>query len=572
MTIDLYGHPIPQPDPAHAKALKAILAAAKKTRFGTLTLDLRNPDHHLHLMRTFAGGDGAGIHFPQTVRTLERTKIAHERDGGPKPMTLFELTDPPLNTFLAAAKIIYCDILSDNTTVVVGGAITLLETAQSVSVELQVVDNNTNSTIAKVTPPIGVNQYSTQVTCQGTLTQPPNVTAVLTCVITPVGGGQAMTLVDTCIYQGVETVQSVTVTDPVSKKTPARNYIKIGLNRDQSQQPDCDYWYSYGVSGPTPIVGVAVNGGAQLASGYSTTATPGFSGYLILYRRDSLVGGGACIVQPPNTNFTQWVTDSKTSFTWQFNPDTFKGAPWDQNQTIDLDFFMEFQVQTNSGPAGMGRVRVTSIPIVYNNNAPPNVKSIPSLTFVWGCLPAGTMVGTVQGDMAIEAIAVGTELPAGRDGRTMVVTRTWKGWEKSPLVCITDDRGRAMRLTSEHPVVTEAGMCLASELARGMRALAADGTFSRLVEVERVAFDGPVYNLDVEPADGSPAGDPEPTFVANGLVVGDNQMQGEYSRRAIERLTTAPAVPPVEWALDVENSRRRAERRALVRELAEAAG
>jgi hypothetical protein len=545
-------------DSKHAKALGRIIDEAQQTRFGTLSLDTRKPHHLLHLTQTFVGPKKSAPYFPHTQRVLDEVTVDHKVNGGPRPTTLFEMADPPVNTFLAAAKILYCNVLADGVTVAVGGVITMLQKPYSVSVNLVIMDMNTNQPIANVTPPISTSQYSQQVAAQGTLTQPPNVSAVLTCVITPVSGGTSITLVDTCLYQGVQSVQSVQVTDPVSRFQPPRSYIKIGLNRDSNQQPDCDYWYQYGTSGPQPIVGVAVNGSATLASGFSTSASPGFNGYLYLYRRDSLVGGGACIVFAPNSDFTQYITNQQTAFTWKFPTNTFQGAPWDQNQTVDLDFFMQFSLLQGGNPSGMGSVRVTSIPSTYVGNAPPNVGPIPPLTFVWGCLPAGTLVTTEEGDVPIELITDGMNVIGGPGRRLMNVVRTWKGWEKNPLIHITDDRGLTIRLTSEHPVMTDTGMRLASELTVGTAVLTSDGSFARLLNVERVDFDGLVYNLDVEPVDEGEDDELITTFIAGGFVVGDNRMQGECSRLALQRMIAEPSKVPSELALDIENSVRRA--------------
>jgi hypothetical protein len=562
----------PKLNAKHAKALRTILAEAQQTRFGTLSLDTRKPHHLLHLTQTFVGPSKSAPYFPYTEQLIKELTIAHEANGGPRPGTLFELTDPPTNTFQAAAKILYCNVLADGVTAVVGGVVTLLQQPFSISVNLVIMDMNTNQPIANVTPPITTSQYSQQITAQGTLTQPPNISAVLTCVITPSAGATPITMVDTCIYQGVQPVQSLQIQDPVSKQQPPRTYVKIGLNRTSAQQPDCDYWYEYGTTGPLPIVGVTIKGSATLTSGFSTAATPGFNGYLYLYRRDSLVGGGACIVLVPNTNFTQYVTNQTTSFTWSFPTDTFQTVQWDQNQTVDLDMFMQFSLVRSGSPAGMGSVRVTSIPQTYVGGPPPNVGNNLPLTFVWGCLPAGTLVSTPVGDIPIELISEGSTVLSGTNNQLMRVVQTWEGWEKDSLVYITDEHGRTVRLTSEHPVMTDTGMRIARELDVGTAVLAANGLYVRLQEIVTAPFAGPVFNLDVEPLDGLDDERLTTTFVADGFVVGDNRMQGMHSQQALERILAQCADVPPELALDVENSIRRAAGLPLTRTVSAAAG
>jgi hypothetical protein len=251
---------------------------------------------------------------------------------------------------------------------------------------------------------------------------------------------------------------------------------------------------------------------------------------------------------------TAYVTPASTSFTWSFPTNTFQGAPWDQNQTIDLDFFMEFSVQQQGGgPVGLGRVRATSIPQVYANGGPPNVYPVPPLTFVWGCLRGGTRVRTATGERAIETLEVGDQV-CGADGVQLItVTNTWKGWETRPLIRVVDDAGRSVELTELHPVATDGGMVAARSLERGMQVRVEGGELATLVEVERMPFEGPVYNIDLgQGAEGS-------QLIANGFVVGDNRAQGELSAQMLLSRKQLSSEIPEGWALDIENSRRRAE-------------
>jgi hypothetical protein len=309
--------------------------------------------------------------------------------------------------------------------------------------------------------------------------------------------------------------------------------------------------------------GISVSGSATLSQ--TLGGAPGFNGYLYLYRRGGLAGGGACIVYPPGTAFTTTGTNpqvipSGTGFSWNFPTDTFQAAPWSQDQTIDLDFYMGFNMQS-----GTGQIRVTSIP---SSLAPSsNVASIPYLMFVWGCLPAGSMVGTPGGDMAIETIKTGMQVDGGLENGLMEVTETWTGWEDTPLVHITDERGRAVRMTTQHPVMTDAGMRLAIDIAAGDRLVTADGSYVTAASVERVDFNGPVYNLEVKPVNENVGEEADGIFVVDGFVVGDNVAQGKYSHSAIQNAKVGPFVLSPEFALDAENAARRSAGLPLTLEL-----
>lgn len=556
---DSYGNTITLPDAEHAQALNNIIEEAQKTRFGTLSLDARNPDHLLHLTRTLVGKDGDAPYFPAGQRMLDMIQAEHEANG-PARATLFELDDPPTNTFMAAAKIVYC--ANAGAQVTVGGVLTLLERASQVVLKLQIYDlNNNGSLIGESIPIISADPpVSNAVTASGTCAPPGvNISAVLTASYVDAGGILQGPIVDVCYFKGAQAVQSVTVTNPV--RLPAHMslpYIKIGLNRTSDQRNDCDYYYQYGVNGSQPIVGVSVSGSATLSQ--TLAAAPNFNGYLYLYRRGGLAGGGACIVFAPGSDFTQYVTNQQTGFTWAFPTNTFQAAPWGQDQTIDLDFFMGFNTQS-----GAAQVRVTSIP--SSLAASVNSASIPYLMFVWGCLPAGSMVGTPGGDMAIETIKVGMQVDGGPQNGLMEVTEKWTGWEEEPLVHITDDRGRIVRLTTQHPVMTDAGMRLAIDIAAGDRLMTADGSYVTAASVERVDFNGPVYNLEVKPVNENADEEADGTFVVDGFVVGDNVAQGKYSHSKIQNAEAGPLVLSPEFALDAENAARRAAGLPLTLEL-----
>src|SRR5262249_38078749 len=132
--------------------------------------------------------------------------------------------------------------------------------------------------------------------------------------------------------------------------------------------------------------------------------------------------------------------------------------------------------------------------------------------------------------------------------------------------------GRTVRMTSEHPVMTDTGMCIAREINVGTAVLAADGSYARVEEIVTAPFAGLVFNLDVEPLDGLDDERLTTTFVADGFVVGDNRMQGLCSQQALERLLAHSADVPPELALDVENSIRRAAGLPLTRKVSAAAG
>ncbi len=559
--LDAFNNPIPQPSPAAAAARAAVIRQSQATKFGVLALDMRNPDHREHLTQTFVGAPGQPLHFPATQQVLDALLQQHVANGGPQPTTLFERANTVSATWMPAVKIAYCDILSDGKTIVAGGILTLVDKAQISWMNLQIVDNNSTppQVIATVSPPAQFDRYTTQIMAQGPIINPNlpiNVTCTLTVMYTPVNGGETVTLADTCVFNGISPVNVVTVTDPNNNKHPSRNYIKIGLNRTSDQQPDCDYWYTFPTDGPPkPVIGVQVVGNATLSAGSTLAGAPNFNGYLVLYKRGSMVGGGACFVFPTG-DLTPYIKPGETFFSWNIGPDMFTTAPWEQNDTIDLDFFCQFQLVGG----GTGRVRVTSIPQVYGGDAPKNIGPINPMVFVWGCLAAQTQIRTPDGFKAIADIRVGDQVMRDAAGALLTVTDHWTGVERKPMLRIAEAGGRDILVTDQHPMSTPAGIRLACDLLVGDAIYVEEGQ-SVILSIEPVSYDGYVHNLDLGTDDERAGIDADATtMLAQGFVVGDNRMQGSHSLRAREaelERDTLVALPQA-WRLDFENSRRRA--------------
>lgn len=143
---------------------------------------------------------------------------------------------------------------------------------------------------------------------------------------------------------------------------------------------------------------------------------------------------------------------------------------------------------------------------------------LPMLRFCWGCLGAGTMVSTAEGDRAIEEIRTGDMVEA--DGRLLRVLNTWKGTEENPVIIIRLEDGRQVTATSNHPFLTKEGMMAANEIKKGTLVKTRKGGFVPVAEAY-ADFLGElsVYNLEVEE---------EGIFYANGIASGDMKHQNSY--------------------------------------------
>jgi hypothetical protein len=130
------------------------------------------------------------------------------------------------------------------------------------------------------------------------------------------------------------------------------------------------------------------------------------------------------------------------------------------------------------------------------------------------CVLPGQMILTTEGLVAIEDVAVGTEVVTPED--PALVSQAFERHYTGRVYRLEVD-GRVLRLTADHPVLTRSGWRPVQELLVGEEILVMVGAssstnfeWSRIGSLEMMEYDGPVYNLQV--------GGPE-CYVAEGIVV-----------------------------------------------------
>jgi hypothetical protein len=148
----------------------------------------------------------------------------------------------------------------------------------------------------------------------------------------------------------------------------------------------------------------------------------------------------------------------------------------------------------------------------------------------WGCLPAGTLVTLADHTRKpIEDISP-QDWILGADGEPWQPISKLTG-EEAELIVVTAEDGTAARMTSEHPVIVGADergnprWLAASHLKVGTPLVTAKGR-SKVKAIERSPYGGKIYNIALRPrgSDHPPAFGA--SFYADGLLVGDQTMQG----------------------------------------------
>ncbi|MEN2976717.1 hypothetical protein P7L78_02615 (plasmid) [Tistrella bauzanensis] len=565
--FDAFGRVV-QPMTADEHAVfHAVKDQAAATKRGVMSLDMTNDVHRRFVLDRFGGDDFMERYFPTARHLIETTRRTRLATGKPPRQTLLEMDEPTVGEWQSMVNVSYIGVERENRVVTAQGVVTLTGTATVIAANLVLTDDATGAQIASSSIPQQYNSTTQIIEVSGVAPDEGgdlNVTATLTAMYLPAGGTLADMSVATASIVGANAVQSITVLNPNHDSHPDRDYIKVALNRTPGQVGDCDYYYNYGTDGSKPIVGLQVNGSAQLVNGYTVAANPNFNGSCVLMRRSG-TGDGATLAFPED-QIPGLCNGSGSAVSWNIGPDWFQGAPWDQGNTIDLDFVLNFSIT----PGGSTFVRVTSVPQGVTT-PPTNIATVAPMQFVWGCVATGTLVRMADGGRRpIESLSAG-ERVAGANGTSLRIAEIWRGHEDKPLYRLVTACGAEVLVTDGHPVPTAAGVMAAADLRPGMIVETAGGPVA-LALVETVSHDGAVLNLDLLP-DGVDAltdidDDTVTAFDAGGIMVGDNRMQGVLNRQAMAGTTADPLDSlGTEWRLDILNSRRMAAGLSLLERL-----
>jgi hypothetical protein len=170
------------------------------------------------------------------------------------------------------------------------------------------------------------------------------------------------------------------------------------------------------------------------------------------------------------------------------------------------------------------------------------------------CFAAGTAIRRADGTtVPVEKIQVGDEIIANEVGTVITVTAATRGVEPEPMVRIRDSLGHDLTLTSKHPVITTMGAVPAEEITTMSQVKTEDGVAS-VVEVERVRYEGMVYNLSVgTPEELAMVSGVNRTMFAGGIQVGDNEMQFDMERQS-KRASAERKLSPA-WETDRKNAK-----------------
>jgi hypothetical protein len=349
--------------------------------------------------------------------------------------------------------------------------------------------------------------------------------------------------------------------------------VKIAVGRVGGNNGDVDYWYSERQDDPNPYLIAPFVGNATIS--YQIIGTPGqpISGAQLVAQIFFVTDSGTITV-PMNSTYTKnfaskvtldSVNPSKVNWSYPYTA----GQSYTNTTSLVYEreplvndhesyFAFTFLLPVN-GPQPNYPMTVCS-KATPEPASPSCHKVLCNLTFTWHCLAAGTKVTLAGGGAAaIETLDNTCRVDTG-GGRDLAVEATTFGTHEAKsdgpsahaVYRLTTDGGHELVGTAHHPIQTPHGMVPLEALAKGATVKTAEGT-ATVASCTRIDFNGKMYNLKLGDESDRGAGlsdDAVCTYVANGIVVGDQPAQRHERRRRVRDMTYMAARLPKALSAD----------------------
>jgi hypothetical protein len=542
------------PPPATERHKADIVSIIKASKSGIpMPLDMSNPLHHRFFMRQMESVSVTPDRYPQLYKVIEAARKSKPNKVETRSMSQLSAASPAVS--------------GDTTT---GYAVVPIQTFTALGTHdggttysasaLSSVPSSIISTLTVALTDTSGNSLGTPVQITSATESATDLNAIATGTATT----QGMPVVGLATYYyedqfGTPFMGTVTATVSASPTsitnnapmpnyttTPPQTLTKLCLGRTGT---DCTYSPPGGTG--TNVI-MPVQGSVTFGSAISTTPTIANVASVIMAKPDTGEGGGCHI-----SNTTDFFSDPNTvingnTISWNFANMQFEAASGclTANSTAIYNLTLGLTIGTLQS-----FVSITSSPSTDPTN--PNFKVIPELQVFYSCLAEGTLV-TLKGGkkIKIENIEAGQKVVVDATGRTAVVESKLRGKESVPIIALHTAKGRVIKLTRGHPVITDKGPVLAGNLRVGDAVMTQSGP-DKLTQVSTLKFDGYVWNLNI----GKPPmslNDPKvtgATFLAEDIIVGDNVMQFVENRKdKINHAQRSMHHAPARWARDIQSA------------------
>lgn len=528
--------PLPPTTDQDRADLREMLAYAKPGQ--PTELDFSNPVHYRFYLRQLELAGVTQAKYPQQYKVLEATRQEHIRSG-PAHVRRPVMLDANTASSSLASPIQTLTSFGPNGSTYGASALSSVPNTPYVSqLTVGMYDSNQNP----VGTPGFTQQYNNgadvEAQTSGTATSGSTISAVVTYFWQDQQGHATHGYISAS-----SALDPTNITNTAPMPAAGQTITKLCLGRTG---PDCTYTPSGG-SGSNVLM--PVSGSITFGSAISTNPPTPNTSLITMANPDGGSGGGCTIASTSNFFGDPNTTINGNTISWNLAPAQFQPAA--NCLAVNAPAIYTFTVGLTVGSLP-SYVTITNDPDAPSNN--PYYLAIPGLSVYFSCLADGTDVELAGGGTKkIESIAAGDRVITDRRGTVMRVRSTLRGTEDVPMIRLKTDKGHELLLTDGHPVVTPQGVVLARLLKTGDQVVTREGT-ARITSLDREMFGGHVWNLNVGDGPSTASQTDKTTFFANGVLVGDNEMQFVHNRRQqqIERQPAVAAIPS-EWRADRDN-------------------
>lgn len=216
-------------------------------------------------------------------------------------------------------------------------------------------------------------------------------------------------------------------------------------------------------------------------------------------------------------------------FSFKLDPqwlDDVPSARWPVRDRVDFYFSVNYVLKSGK----LGTIQIGSD---LDKSAVDDAGSVEAgwLNLLWGCLAPGTRILMADGsEKPVEEICIGERVLMDGNGNCATVEDTLTGNEPRNMVRFQMLGGRELTCTRDHAIVTNMGIMKAEDVHGNCRMCTPDNSYVGLIGIWDVPGDK-IYNLVLKPEGASDIPENGCTMFAEGILVGDNTMQGYVGKQ-----------------------------------------
>lgn len=371
--------------------------------------------------------------------------------------------------------------------------------------------------------------------------------------------------------ENYDILSAVRVLDPLKKcwtDDEEEEPVIVCYDRIPSYEEKYDYLLYFSEGGfYIPSKGEAVFADKnQKFGGALSIGEQGSSSMLTLIRKNG--GGIAYFENKPGKDFSQF-------FSYYVDPDTklpgfqwdFQTVEWQAKNPLPVMEILEADYGLTVSYRVAGTDKIYHM-MIYSGTSPiGSGENLPSIRLYWGCLYKDTRIQMYDfSELMIQNVSPGDIVYS--EGKPLRVRDVIRGIEQKGIYRLTagkeGEEPYVVYLTAEHPVITDQGIKMLLHIEpyindqgkmayrEQVKTINDDYVPIRSIELAKIGTHM-VYNLVLATIDGSEIPADKAVFYANGLAVGDNQMQFYAAKAAEQRLRETRGLDRI-WKTDMETA------------------